>query len=543
MPKQANGHANGASSKRMRRGGEDKPAASQRICIIGAGPAGLATMRAFRTLEKQGTAIPEIVCYEKQNNWGGLWNFSWRTGVDEYGNPVHSSMYKYLWSNAPKECLEFADYTFEEHFGRPIPSYPPRPVLLDYLKGRAEKADVRQFIQFDTVVDNVEYDKASSTFTVTTTRTVLSDPDNPRSAMSKKRHVATFDYVVCASGHYSYPNYPHFPGFDEFQGRVLHAHDMRDAVEFKDQDVLIIGTSYSAEDIASQVWKYGARSVIISHKTKPIGWSTWPANIAEVPLLQKVESVVGQSGRGGTATFADGSTRHVDAIILCTGYMYHFPFLSDELRLNPHDVDGQPANKIWIKGLYKGIFWMKNPRLVHIGPHTGFFTWNLFDAQAWLCRDYIMGTYQLPSAEKMEANDAMKVQRCHDLLKEDGHGNYDHRCINFQGDYLAELIAMTDYPSFDVEQVKALFYQWEEHKGEGIMTFRNHGYRSVMTGATAPLLLGPEGQPIDWKDAMADTCESFNMPDLFEGNERRKSQLQPAEKRPLNVSRGETATT
>ena len=103
---------------------------------------------------------------------------------------------------------------------------------------------------------------------------------------------------------------------------------------------------------------------------------------------------------------------------------------------------------------------------------------------------------------------------------------------------------MTDYPSFDVEQVKALFYQWEEHKGEGIMTFRNHGYKSVMTGATAPLLLGPEGQPIDWKDAMADTCESFNMPDLFEGNER-KSQLQPAEKRPLSlpVSRGETATT
>ena len=39
---------------------------------------------------------------------------------------------------------------------------------------------------------------------------------------------------------------------------MLHAHDMRDAVEFKDQDVLIIGTSYSAEDIASQVWKCAA---------------------------------------------------------------------------------------------------------------------------------------------------------------------------------------------------------------------------------------------------------------------------------------------
>ena len=28
--------------------------------------------------------------------------------------PVHGSMYRHLWSNGPKECLEFADYTFEE---------------------------------------------------------------------------------------------------------------------------------------------------------------------------------------------------------------------------------------------------------------------------------------------------------------------------------------------------------------------------------------------------------------------------------------------
>ena len=29
-------------------------------------------------------------------------------------------MYRYLWSNGPKEALEFGDYTFEEHFGKPI---------------------------------------------------------------------------------------------------------------------------------------------------------------------------------------------------------------------------------------------------------------------------------------------------------------------------------------------------------------------------------------------------------------------------------------
>ena len=44
-------------------------------------------------------------------------------------------MYHNLWSNGPKECLEFPDYTFDEHFGKPIPSFPPREVLYDYLKG------------------------------------------------------------------------------------------------------------------------------------------------------------------------------------------------------------------------------------------------------------------------------------------------------------------------------------------------------------------------------------------------------------------------
>ena len=45
-------------------------------------------------------------------------------------------MYRYLWSNGPKECLEFADYSFDEHFGSPIPSFPPREVLYNYIIGR-----------------------------------------------------------------------------------------------------------------------------------------------------------------------------------------------------------------------------------------------------------------------------------------------------------------------------------------------------------------------------------------------------------------------
>ena len=116
-----------------------------KIAIIGSGPCGLSMLRSFQQAEFKGEKIPEIVCFEKQEDWGGLWNYSWRTCSDQYGDPVPNSMYRYLWSNGPKECLEFADYTFDEHFGKPIPSFPPREVLYDYILGRANKADVKKY--------------------------------------------------------------------------------------------------------------------------------------------------------------------------------------------------------------------------------------------------------------------------------------------------------------------------------------------------------------------------------------------------------------
>ena len=141
-----------------------------RVAVIGAGPCGLSQLRAFQQAQSKGAEIPEIVCFEKQSDWGGLWNYTWRAGLDENGEPVHCSMYRYLWSNGPKEVLEFADYTFDQHFKQPIPSFPPREVLYDYIVGRAKDAGIRPMIQFNTAVRHVSYDKASGKFTVTTER-------------------------------------------------------------------------------------------------------------------------------------------------------------------------------------------------------------------------------------------------------------------------------------------------------------------------------------------------------------------------------------
>ncbi|WP_028925240.1 flavin-containing monooxygenase [Pseudonocardia acaciae] len=423
-----------------------------RVAVIGAGPSGLAQLQAFAAARKAGgntSEIPEVVCFEKQADWGGLWNYTWRTGLDERGDPVHGSMYRYLWSNGPKECLEFADYPFDEHFGKPIPSFPPRAVLYDYITGRSRRAGVREWIRFGTAVRWVSYD--GQRFTVT-----ADAPSGPSTE--------TFDHVIVATGHFSTPNVPEYPGFESFPGRILHSHDFRDAAEFAGKDLLVMGSSYSAEDIALQSRKYGASSVTISYRTAPMGFG-WPDGIAEVPGLSRVE--------GRTAVFTDGSSREVDAIVLCTGYQHSFPFLAEDLRL-------RTANLLCTPNLYNGVLWLDNPKLMYLGMQDQYYTFSMFDLQAWYARDVILGRLPVPTREEMAAHIDGWTARLQTLSNPEEE-------IDFQADYLRDLMKDTDYPDFDLDLTREHFKTWEHHKEESITGYRDRAFSSPCTGSQAPL--------------------------------------------------------
>ncbi|TRY75627.1 hypothetical protein TCAL_14598 [Tigriopus californicus] len=290
-----------------------------RLCLIGAGPSGMSFLYNLEVARKEGKDVPEVVCFDRQSNWGGLWNYTWRTGLDQHGEPVHGSMYRYLWSNGPKEALEFPDYTFEEHYGQTIPSFPPREVLFDYLQGRWKKFDLDRFITFNTSVKDVTYNANSDKFSVVT--------KNHKADMLNKAE--EFDY--------------------KFPGRVLHAHDFRDTVEFKDKRLLIVGASYSAEDIALQCIKYGAKNIICSYRTKP-----WALNGR--PLFQSA------------------------------------PLDQDRRKYGP------------FQGLYKGIVWTRsgNGKLLYLGAPNEFYTFTLFDMQALWALKYIMGEVEQPGRNAMQ---------------------------------------------------------------------------------------------------------------------------------------------
>ena len=87
-------------------------------------------------LKKSRKVDLEITCYEKQKDWGGLWNYTWRTGTDEFGEPIHGSQYEALWANGPKEAFELPDYLCDDHFGQELPSFIPREAVFDYLQGK-----------------------------------------------------------------------------------------------------------------------------------------------------------------------------------------------------------------------------------------------------------------------------------------------------------------------------------------------------------------------------------------------------------------------
>ena len=244
--------------------------------------------------------------------------------------------------------------------------------------GRWTKGDLRPWIRFNHVVRQVTYNDSTDDFSV-----VAKNFDEDRDLPAQK-----FDYLIVATGHFSVPNVPSFPGIDQFPGRIMHSHEFRYANQFKDQKLLLVGSSFSADDIAIQTFKYGAKKIIVTHKGNPMGLK-WPPEITEKPLLTKIE--------GSTVHFKDGSKDDVDAIILCTGYLFYFPFLEERLRL-------KTANVFYPPGLYKGALLTQagNNKVLYIGMQNQYYSYTMFDAQAKWAVNYITGEIKLPDSETME---------------------------------------------------------------------------------------------------------------------------------------------
>ncbi|XP_060606971.1 trimethylamine monooxygenase-like [Ruditapes philippinarum] len=431
----------------------------KKICIIGAGPCGMATLFHFSKLKQ----MPDVVCYEKQRTWGGLWNFSWRTGIDEHGEPCPNGMYKNLWSNTIKEMMEFPDYTFETHFGKTTPSYMPRSAMRDYLEGHWTKGactNLKKFIEFNTAVRYVKFNDDENNFIVTV---------NDHNTGETREEI--FSHVVVATGIFNTPNTPEIKGIGEFHGRILHAHDFRDAREFTGKRVLLIGAGYSGEDLALQLLKYNTERVILSHRTNPKSSTCFmPDGIEERPQVDRFDTT--------KVHFIDKTFADIDAVIFCTGYINHFPFLESRFRID-EKTHFYPA------GLYKAALYIKagNNKLFYVGVQDQFYSFHLFEVLTNWTVKYIMGQLEEEprSKEEMETDAKDWHSRCEAIRSEND-------MLEVQSDLVDHLANLGGYTK-DIMKTVPYFRGWiqdRKEKDTGLANYRDMCYANIHSGIMAP---------------------------------------------------------
>ena len=244
----------------------------------------------------------------------------------------------------------------------------------------------------------------------------------------------------------------------------------------------MIGSSYSAEDIGIQCHKHGANSVTLSYRSNPIGVA-WPEGIKEKPLITHFEKDV--------AFYKDGTSEKFDAVIMCTGYQHKFPYLPDNLRLKTN-------NNLYPNHIYKGIFFNNLPQLMFLGMQDQYYTFNMFDAQAWVARDFMMGKYILPTKKN-------RIKDINFWLAKYGSTETALDHVDFQSEYIKDLITLSDYPDFNVDKLGEMFKEWLIDKETDILTYRDKTFPSVVSGTMAA------EHHTEWMDEMDDSKERYLM--------------------------------
>jgi len=201
-----------------------------RVCVIGAGCSGLATIK---SLLDEG--IKDIVCYE-QNAWiGGNWKYT--------AEVSHSSVCSTTHIISSKKLSEFSDFPMPEDY----PDYPSHEQVLQYFESYADRFNLRDYICFNTKVDTVKK-TASDQWEV-----MLEDGSSE-----------LFTHLLVANGHHSAARHPDWAS--DFSGRYMHSHSFKNNKEFEDEKVLVVGAGNSACDCAVEISRV-ARRVDLSIRT------------------------------------------------------------------------------------------------------------------------------------------------------------------------------------------------------------------------------------------------------------------------------------
>ncbi|KMT10744.1 hypothetical protein BVRB_5g114020 [Beta vulgaris subsp. vulgaris] len=367
---------------------ESKQSNSKSVCVIGAGPSGLV---AARELRKEGH---KVVVIEQNHDIGGQWLYDSKIededplGMANKFLKVHSSMYESLRLASPREIMGYTDFPFVEKKGRDMRRFPSHREVFLYLKDFCQFFQLMDIIRFNTRVEYVgmvdEFlfgDEVKKDL-----RWVVKSKEKKSDQVVEE----VFDAVVVASGHYSRPRLPFIKGMNSWKRRQIHSHVYRVPDSFRDEVVVIVGSSMSGQDLSMELVGV-AKEVYVSSKS-PVseGYNKVFAKHKNLHLCPQIESLE----EDGRVLFVDGSCVIADSIIYCTGYLYTFPFLDTKGIIEVDDDRVGP--------LYQHTFPPSlAPSLSFIGIPRKIIGFPFFESQAVWIAQLLSGKKTLPSWEEM----------------------------------------------------------------------------------------------------------------------------------------------
>ncbi|XP_031627749.1 senecionine N-oxygenase-like [Contarinia nasturtii] len=363
------------------------------IAVIGAGAAGLTSAK---NAIEQGH---NVNIYEKTGVLGGIWYYTDKTGVDEYGVDIHTPMYRDLRTNIPYQLIEFPGYEYPEE----TQGYPSHTEILKYLNSYASDFNLTEHIKFHHLVDKIVSIK-NNKWKITV-----------KNMTNKKRtETKIFDAVFVCTGINSEPRKPEIEGVNKFKRISMHSHDYRIPETFSGKDVLVVGQGVSGHDIVNQLQGIAKSVLHSSYKPAPIPEiSTTKKLIGKArefcskgfddeeedpPLSEKESNLVtfGNVKRftgKNSVEFQDGTRRNISVVIYATGYKYSYPFLKKNTGIQVHDK--------YVYPLYKQILNIEHSTMAFIGvPYSAAHFW-MYDLQARFALKYISDEIVLPPHDEM----------------------------------------------------------------------------------------------------------------------------------------------
>ncbi|KAM7267762.1 hypothetical protein ACFE04_009928 [Oxalis oulophora] len=371
---------------------------SPHVCVIGAGPSGLA---AARELRKEGH---NVVVLEQNHDIGGQWLYTPNIETeDPLGQKnkflsVHSSVYASLRLTSPREIMGFTDFPFavKEEKGRDTRRFPGHRELWLYLRDFVEHFGLRELIRFGTRVEYVgmlEAKKENMKWIV-------------KSTTAEKTVEEVFDAVVVATGHYSKPRLPSIKGMDTWKRKQMHSHTYRVPAPFRNEEVYL-----SAKSLNNVTQAF---SNVVSKRH----------NLFLRPQI----SFLHEDGR---VFFSDGSSVVADTILYCTGYSYTLPFLDTKGIVG---IDDDRVGPLFEHTFPPSLA----PSLSFIGIPRKLIAFPFFESQAKWIAQLLSGKKTLPPYNEM-IQSIEEFYQSRDLQAIPKHNTHDIASFEYcdkYGDYV-----------------------------------------------------------------------------------------------------------